>query len=331
MTMPITLEDAESQLRSVRTSFLTRDDAELANVLQVVKADAVRRGDHELSKQLWCLETTLQVQSHFVRAFAHCKLAEYYAGWCAFERAEVGLIHLKRHFAENWPLYALDFIAEHTQRFQSLFPYRLFTSPGFLVKERRCSVCNSLLSLRQRCPHKKGEVYNGEMCWHVISKFELLEISMVTDPVQKYSVAFKSDDAGGMRDHYNYAQVEFVVERLASPFHLWKATETYRFEPHGKFPGLGRNSRCPCGSGKKYKACCLPCEGIRFPHVQIDFQVPPVDQSESFVLLGSRLVPGKLKRDPEDGRFWTEFAPCPGSVNEAQNPTSVPKKEASDD
>jgi uncharacterized protein YecA (UPF0149 family) len=24
------------------------------------------------------------------------------------------------------------------------------------------------------------------------------------------------------------------------------------------FKGVGRNDPCPCGSGKKFKACCLP-------------------------------------------------------------------------
>ncbi len=26
--------------------------------------------------------------------------------------------------------------------------------------------------------------------------------------------------------------------------------------PTKKYPGTGRNARCPCGSGKKYKSCC---------------------------------------------------------------------------
>ncbi|HPA73466.1 MAG: SEC-C domain-containing protein [Spirochaetes bacterium] len=26
----------------------------------------------------------------------------------------------------------------------------------------------------------------------------------------------------------------------------------------GVIPGTGRNDPCPCGSGKKYKNCCMP-------------------------------------------------------------------------
>lgn len=32
-------------------------------------------------------------------------------------------------------------------------------------------------------------------------------------------------------------------------------------------PAVGRNARCPCGSGRKYKKCCLPAAaGARSTH-----------------------------------------------------------------
>jgi SWIM/SEC-C metal-binding protein len=32
-------------------------------------------------------------------------------------------------------------------------------------------------------------------------------------------------------------------------------------------PAVGRNARCPCGSGRKYKKCCLTAAaGVRSPH-----------------------------------------------------------------
>ena len=33
--------------------------------------------------------------------------------------------------------------------------------------------------------------------------------------------------------------------------------ETDEFEPTKPWPKVGRNEPCPCGSGKKYKKCCL--------------------------------------------------------------------------
>jgi hypothetical protein len=33
--------------------------------------------------------------------------------------------------------------------------------------------------------------------------------------------------------------------------------ETDEYEPSKTLPKVGRNEPCPCGSGKKYKKCCL--------------------------------------------------------------------------
>jgi uncharacterized protein YecA (UPF0149 family) len=33
-------------------------------------------------------------------------------------------------------------------------------------------------------------------------------------------------------------------------------TFTVRAAPTTKYPGTGRNARCPCGSGRKHKLCC---------------------------------------------------------------------------
>ncbi|MEJ5170350.1 MAG: SEC-C metal-binding domain-containing protein [Fimbriimonadales bacterium] len=34
--------------------------------------------------------------------------------------------------------------------------------------------------------------------------------------------------------------------------------ESVRRERTERFRGVGRNDPCPCGSGRKFKACCAP-------------------------------------------------------------------------
>ena len=41
------------------------------------------------------------------------------------------------------------------------------------------------------------------------------------------------------------------LEELAQ---AWKKAHTQKIREHKK---IGRNDQCPCGSGKKYKNCCL--------------------------------------------------------------------------
>lgn len=44
------------------------------------------------------------------------------------------------------------------------------------------------------------------------------------------------------------------MRKLDSPFRPWYIEELKRKRP--EFMNVGRNEKCPCGSGNKYKRCC---------------------------------------------------------------------------
>jgi hypothetical protein len=172
--------------------------------------------------------------------------------------------------------FALPFINRHVEQFQKLYPYSIFISPAILDHEVRCSICNAKISIRSGCEHEVGEIYEGVRCLRVVTKFEQIETSFVTDPVQKYSVPFMVDRKTGKSfDHYDYSVVSYVVRGLRSPFDGWSMVRTTRRQPHKRYKHVGRNAKCPCASGKKYKSCCLREEGVLRPHIDIEFSVPP--------------------------------------------------------
>lgn len=43
--------------------------------------------------------------------------------------------------------------------------------------------------------------------------------------------------------------------RKVAPWALTGHSPLWAIKP--QFPGLGRNDACPCGSGRKYKKCCI--------------------------------------------------------------------------
>ena len=49
-----------------------------------------------------------------------------------------------------------------------------------------------------------------------------------------------------------WAHMEQALDHRAGHFGRFYREDTMALEP----PTPGRNSRCPCGSGKKYKKCC---------------------------------------------------------------------------
>ncbi len=161
---------------------------------------------------------------------------------------------------------------------QSLYPYRLFISPEILELEKCCSICKKPISIRNPCGHRVGEIYDGEYCHRDVTQCKFLSISMVDDPVQKYSVPFLVDpNTGEKNDHYNYSVVEYLVKRWPSPFHDWRVEWTTALHPKEKFGQLGSNDKCPCESGNKYKDCCLERKGILRPHCEFifNYQIAP--------------------------------------------------------
>lgn len=274
----MTLNDTKRYLQEVKSNFNSRDSDPILEFLDQKKQDMVSVDDQDCAKEIWCLEQIIRIQDGFINAFYQLKNGDYYKGWCSFEQVELKLQFLSRHFDTNSNIYQLNFIDKHTEKFQSIFPYKIFMSPEFVEKEKVCNICDKKISIRNPCGHRVGEIYDGEMCSRIVKKADLLSISFVENPVQKYSVPFtKDEETDEQIDHYNYQVVEYLIERLKAPFDGWDIDWQERRIPHEKFPDVGRNEKCPCDSGKKYKKCCLNKEGVLRPHCEFIFDNPPPD------------------------------------------------------
>lgn len=270
------LEKIRYFLSGARDNWRARQSGPIQDELRRLKQEAVRRGEQTTAKRIWCLEQALKAQDEFTDAFKQMKAGAYYDGWCALERAELALHFLSPHLVEEDREYGLDFINRHIIQYQSLFPYRHFLSPEILELEKVCTICNKPVAIRCSCGHRVGEIYDGEMCGRIVTKCEFLGVAVVTEPLQKYSVPFACDsNTGEKKDFYDYSLVRYVVERLVSPFHDWTISRETRRQPHSWFAYTGRNDKCPCESGRKYKKCCLRHEGVLRPHFEFTFSVPP--------------------------------------------------------
>jgi predicted RNA-binding Zn-ribbon protein involved in translation (DUF1610 family) len=118
----------------------------------------------------------------------------------------------------------------------------------------RCSICGSKIGIRNRCSHKIGEIYNGEMCGRIVNKIEIKGISIVRNPFDKYTIL----EAQGVS--YNYALLETLMKYLDNPFEKWGYDIEYMdwdYKKDLRYKNVNRNDMCPCGSGKKFKKCCL--------------------------------------------------------------------------
>ena len=186
----MTIEEILRYSEDAPINFTGRSSNTFLEALSLFKAAAVRSKDQELAKLLWCYEQILIIQDQYIEAFNMLKNHDFYKAWCRLERVEIGVQSLNRHFLGRADRFHIPLIQKLTDQWQSLYPYRLFVSPAFLKKKVVCSICKKNVLLRHPCGHEVGEIYDGEMCYRIVTEAEVIEISLVPDPVQKYSVCF---------------------------------------------------------------------------------------------------------------------------------------------
>lgn len=238
------------------------------------------------AKLFWCYEQIIKTQFKYLEAFNELVKKQYYNAWVIFEQIELKLKFLSPHFDINDDEYLLSYINKYVKKFQSLYPYKLFMSPEIVEHEKKCNICGNKISIRKPCGHVIGEIYNGKMCYRIVTSAEVIGVAFVKSPIQKYSVPFTIDQKSGEKvDQYNYAFLEYVIKVLKTPFDNWDVKFTKKTHPHSMFNNVGRNDKCPCNSGKKYKICCLPKTGVTMPHCifSLPYEIPEELQKTKFV------------------------------------------------
>lgn len=58
------------------------------------------------------------------------------------------------------------------------------------------------------------------------------------------------------------ALISMIPDAVLEIYNFWRNRQEQPVMPHRKEKKIGRNDPCPCGSGKKYKKCCMGKERI---------------------------------------------------------------------
>lgn len=242
-------------------------DPRIPDELVKLKKQAVDAKDEQTANYIWCLQQVYKIQSSYLTAFERLKNRNFEEAWNTLDRTDIEISFLEPHFEKYFgcPVglkFYIGHILNSVKQFQKLFPYRLFTSREDIVKEEKCSICGKKISLRHGCNHRIGQLYMGEMCCHEITDIEILAFAIVSDPFDKYAIIKPEGQ------EYNYAPLEQLMNVVNDPFTLWNVDELRVVSP--EYENIGRNDRCPCGSGKKYKKCCLGTAKIYTTHYRIN-------------------------------------------------------------
>ena len=229
--------------------------------------------DESYANLLWAVRNIVNIHHEYVNTYHILEKEEYYKAWCNAEKVEICCKNLSRNFPDFFLL--VKDIYECIINLQRLYPYQLFSSYAIIIKKEKCSICGKIRSLRNDCGHRRGYVYNGEMCCNIVEECELKSIDIVDNPLHKYAVLFTVDKNQERRDNYDYSLVKGLMQYWKRPFQHWRYSIKNVHKPVTDFPGLADNSMCPCASGKKYYECCkTDPEGIK--HKVFIFHVQPI-------------------------------------------------------
>ena len=255
---------------------LTYDSlTEFHNELQQEKERLVNEKKQDDAKTIWILQTIIEIHKLYQNAFKLIKAKSYYEGWCQLEQIEITISSLKKHFQYSKTEYYLWHIEKSVKNLQVIFPYRLFASMEVLKKKIKCSVCQQEISIRNPCGHIIGEIYNGEMCYRIITEADILGISLVQNPGNKYSVMFLKDEKTNEQvDQYDYSAIDYLFSHITSPYEPWQLDVSLREINKTHFGDIEDEDNCSCNSGKKFKDCCKLKIGEKYTHFEFVVKNP---------------------------------------------------------
>lgn len=150
---------------------------------------------------------------------------------------------------------------------ETLYPYDIFFSMGAVIEGFDCSICGEDID-SFRCSHRRGELYRGQMALAIARNIMQLDhLAMVDKPMDKRCVITYGNDT----PHFDTVRylASLLTDRKLKILDFAAAVWGKRVIPNDGHRTMGRNDRCYCDSGKKYKKCCIGKAYVEQDHVEI--------------------------------------------------------------
>ena len=178
-----------------------------------LKETYISNNDEENAKRCLLLESILQIQHNYLKTYKLILKNKHDSAWSCIIDIENEIELIKPYIEVDFAKYKLDIVKDKNTKIQTLFPYTLFFSAGYTVGNYRCSICGEVITLRHRCNHKKGQIYNGRWCFWIkenITNFD--HVAVVTNPKDKRCIP---KEFNGKR--FDFSVVDELVIHIKRP------------------------------------------------------------------------------------------------------------------
>lgn len=228
----------------------------------IVVAKRTERAPEELLNDFYVLDKYTNFLSAYADLWNSILNQKFSSSWDSLQDA-LDLLRLVKRFSQ----IDIEFFETQLIELEKIYPYNVFFSIGATVERFDCSICGVDIDTEE-CPHMRGHLYGGVMVHAIVQKIvEMDHVSIVLHPEDKRCVV-RYDDTGEQ-----FKLVRYLSELITSGklqilnFGLLKFSK--RRQPNPEYRKIGRNEPCFCGSGKKFKNCCVSMEYVEGDHVDI--------------------------------------------------------------
>lgn len=256
-------------MQAIQTLNLDEANGELELVNEIVAKQINSFGDDDPDEAFddgFILAEFVKLLNNYVSYWKLLLSDKYSESWSTLQDVQSQLRIIYRFTEEPRPPI-LSHIERQCGELEKLYPYRVFFSSGIIKEDVECSICGKSIDSFE-CEHIAGELYRGRRAYGIVKQIKQLDhVSIVTNPADKRCTVQISDTseqfkgvaylANGLRNK--------VLEPLSFSHLEFKKIKKIKNE----MPLADRNEPCPCGSGKKFKKCCIDRSSIEMTHVDI--------------------------------------------------------------
>lgn len=219
-------------------------------------------GPDELFNDFYVLRRYADFFSHYGQVWRLIAEEKFSASWNKLQDA-LDALRLVRRFSH----IDISGLEDQLIELEKTYPYNVFFSIGALVERFECSICGQDIDSFQ-CSHRKGHLYRGRMAVGIARNIVNLDhVAMVDQPEDRRCVV-SYDDSGEQFKLVRFLSYLLQQRKYAvSDFGLLQFSK--RLKPNPEYKKVGRNAPCYCGSGSKFKCCCIEKSHIEGDHVDI--------------------------------------------------------------
>lgn len=233
----------------------------LITQLESLKNCVVSDGDY-YRNDLWVLERYIDLLAKYGNTWSSILEHRFSESWCLLQDS-LDLLRLIKKFSN----IDIHFFEDQLIQLERMYPYNVFFSIGATVEFFECSICSRDID-SQECPHIRGNLYGGVMAYAIAKNLRQLDhVSIVVRPQDKRCVV-SYEDSGEQFNLVRYLS-SLISGKKCRISDFGRLQFSKRLRPNPAYCKLTRNERCFCGSGKKFKYCCIAKEHIEGDHVDI--------------------------------------------------------------